>query len=80
MFLDSIREEHQRGATILISTHTISAGEEIATDIAILLDGKLAAAGSMEELCRKLPGKALEEIYHLVAKGRAPAGLEVIAA
>ena len=69
-FLDVIREEKERGATLIISTHTISAAEEIATHVAILLDGRLALSASMEELRREYPGCSLESVYHRIAKNR----------
>lgn len=68
--LETIRQEHQRGATVLISTHTISAAEAIATDVAVLLNGNLATAGSLKELRDQYPGESLESIYHRVAKSR----------
>ena len=80
MFLETVREERERGATILISTHTISAAEEIATHAAILLDGKLAASGSIEELREQFPGHSLESIYHRVAKNRVKKSMEAMAA
>src|SRR5436309_15352464 len=45
-----LRDEHDRGATLLISTHTMSAVEPLATHVAILLCGRLAAFGTLEEL------------------------------
>jgi ABC-2 type transport system ATP-binding protein len=78
--LEVIREEQQRGATLLISTHTISAAEEIATHVAILLDGKLALNASREELRLQFPGCTLEAIYHRVAKSRRTENKEAIAA
>ena len=72
VLLDSLREilqqECERGATLLISTHTISAIEPLASDIAILLRGRLAALGSLEELRTEHPrAESLEDIYHEVA-------------
>jgi ABC-type multidrug transport system ATPase subunit len=66
-----LREEHRRGATLLISTHTISAIEPIATHIAILLGGHLAAFGALDGLRMDHPEAAsLEEIYHQVARNQ----------
>jgi ABC-type multidrug transport system ATPase subunit len=65
-----LAEERARGATLLISTHTISALEPLATHLAVLLDGKMAAHGSVEEL-RDGPGAvSLESIYYSVARRR----------
>ena len=45
-----LREENDRGATLFISTHTMSAIEPLATHVAVLLSGKLAAFGTLDEL------------------------------
>jgi len=68
-----LREEHQRGATLLISTHTMSAVEPLATHAAILLNGKLAAFAALDELRSKHGGAdSLETIYHRIARERQP--------
>lgn len=74
-----LREEQARGATLLISTHTMSAVEPLDTHIAILLRGRLAAGGTLEAL-RVEHGAAdsLETIYHRIAR-RAHAPEEVCA-
>lgn len=64
-----LREESERGATLLISTHTMSAIEPLATNVAILLNGKLATAGTFDELRGKFGGdESLETIYHRIAR------------
>jgi ABC-type multidrug transport system ATPase subunit len=68
-----LREEQQRGATLLISTHTMSAVEPLATHVAILLRGQLAAFNKVNDL-RTEHGQddSLESIYHHIARqGRA---------
>ena len=77
---DVIREERDRGATILVSTHTISAAEEIATHAAILLDGTLLLTGPLDDLRREFPGGSLETIYHQIARRRLKPGMEAMAA
>jgi ABC-type multidrug transport system ATPase subunit len=73
-----LREENERGATLLISTHTMSAVEPLATHVAILLQGRLAAFGALEELRGEFDQcKSLEEIYHRIA--RECRGQEVLA-
>jgi ABC-type multidrug transport system ATPase subunit len=68
-FQSILREENERGATLLISTHTMSAVEPLATHVAILLQGRLAAFGSLDEL-RAEHGvdDSLEAIYHRIAR------------
>lgn len=66
-----LREEQARGATLLISTHTISAIETLATDIAILFDGALAMSGTIEEARTEYSDAAsLQSIYHRIARER----------
>jgi ABC-type multidrug transport system ATPase subunit len=71
VLLSIIREEQDRGATILISTHTISAAECIATDVTILLEGEVALTGSIGAIRADFPNLSLEAIYHQLAKHRA---------
>lgn len=64
-----LRVEKERGATLLISTHTISAVENLATHVAILLQGHVAATGTLAELRAKYPEQtSLECIYHSIAR------------
>ena len=67
---DILVSERQRGATLLISTHTISAVEPLATHVAVLLEGTLAALGSIDELRASFGQHSLEAVYHLVARRR----------
>ena len=55
-----LAEERERGATLLISTHTMSAVEPLATHVAVLLEGRLAAHGSMAELREAFGDVSLE--------------------
>jgi len=69
-----LREENERGATLLISTHTMSAVEPLATHVAILLEGRLAAFGTLDELrAEHCGGDSLEMIYHRIARQRCEA-------
>jgi ABC-type multidrug transport system, ATPase component len=66
-----LREEHQHGATLLISTHSMSAVEPLATHAAILLSGKLAAFSTLDGLRAQHDGAdSLESIYHRIARER----------
>jgi ABC-type multidrug transport system ATPase subunit len=66
-----LREENERGATLLISTHTMSAIEPLATHVAILLQGKLAAFSTLDELrTEHSDAESLETIYHRIARQR----------
>jgi ABC-2 type transport system ATP-binding protein len=66
-----LREENERGTTLLISTHTMSAVEPLASHVAILLHGRLAAFGSLDDLrAGSTAGDSLETIYHRIARSR----------
>jgi Cu-processing system ATP-binding protein len=64
-----LREEQERGATLLISTHTMSAVEPLATHVAILLRGRLAAFDTVINLrAEHADNDSLESIYHQIAR------------
>ena len=66
-----LREEHERGATLLISTHTISAVEPLATHVAILLQGRLAVCDTLAEVrAGHREDDSLESVYHQIARRR----------
>jgi len=77
-FQEVLQEEIRREATLLISTHTISAVEPLASDVAVLLNGTLAAHGSVGELRgRYSDEQPLEAVYRRIARGEE---LEAVAA
>jgi ABC-type multidrug transport system ATPase subunit len=71
-----LREENERGATLLISTHTMSAIEPLATHAAILLQGSLAGSGALDELRAAHGENSLEAVYHRVARQTSAAARE----
>ncbi len=76
-----LREETARGATLLISTHTMSAVEPLATHVAILLQGRLAASGTLGALCAQHAGAgSLEAVYHRIARQHLAGNLEKVLA
>jgi ABC-type multidrug transport system ATPase subunit len=71
-----LREEQARGATLLISTHTMSAVEPLATHVAILLQGRLALCSGLDALRAQYPEEtSLEAIYHRIARQQQPGDL-----
>ena len=69
-----LREEQARGATLLISTHTMSAIEPLASHVAVLLQGRLAAFGAIEALrAEHSEDDSLESVYHQIALQGQPA-------
>ena len=66
-----LREENERGATLLISTHTLSAVEPLASHVAVLLRGRLAAFGPLAAMrVEHGANDSLESIYHQIARAR----------
>ncbi len=58
-FIQLIKENK----TLLVSTHTLSFAQEIASRIGIINRGELKFTGTFEELSRISGEKAIEEIY-----------------
>ena len=76
-----LREENARGATLLVSTHTISAVEPLATHVAVLLQGRLVACSAVDALCAQHGAEAsLEAVYHRIARGHLAGNLEEVLA
>lgn len=67
-------EERARGATLLISTHNMSAIELLATHVAVLLEGKLAACDTVAELRAQYGDDAasLEAVYYEIVVRNEP--------
>lgn len=76
--LELLRQEHERGATLLISTHTISVVETIATHAAVLLEGNLRAFGAIDELRARGSADNLESAYHRLAREAAKTAPAVV--
>jgi ABC-2 type transport system ATP-binding protein len=61
---DVFREYVRRGHTIMMSTHTLETAESLCDRIAIIVGGKIAAHGTMDDLRRQSQhGGGLEEIF-----------------
>ena len=61
---DLFREYARRGHTIMMSTHTLETAESLCDRIAIIVAGKIAASGTMDELRAQTEhGGGLEEIF-----------------
>ena len=56
-----IREEHQKGKTILITTHIMSFVEELAEEIVFLLDGKVYFKGTLKQIQAQTQQDSLEK-------------------
>jgi len=62
---DLFRRFVERGGTVLMSTHTLEIAEAMCDRIAIMQDGKIAAAGTMEDLRAQTSSGdvSLEELF-----------------
>ena len=62
---DLFREYTRRGHTIMMSTHTLEVAQNLCDRIAIIRRGRIAAAGTMEELRRHAEAgtEGLEDIF-----------------
>ena len=60
-----LRKLVERGASVFMSTHTLSVAEEICTRIGIIHKGVLMKVGTLEELRRaaQMEGRSLEELF-----------------
>lgn len=60
---DYLIELKNEGHSIILSTHIFSVAESLCDEIAILVDGKIAAQGSVEELTKLAGAKNFEEAF-----------------
>ncbi len=63
-WLQSARE---RGAALLLCSHTLSEVERICDQVAILNEGRLAASGTLDQLAG--PGESLEDVFVRAVRG-----------
>ena len=66
---DRIAAERQAGRTIVLTSHISSELEELADDVAFLLEGRIAFAGPVEELLRRTRQPRLERAVAEVMRG-----------
>ncbi len=59
------REHAQKGGAVFLSTHSMEVAEELCDRIAIIVDGKFIASGSLESIRQqaKAEGSSLEDIF-----------------
>lgn len=60
---DYLKELKAKGHAIILSTHIFSVAEELCDEIAILVDGKIAAQGSVEELVKQADVENFEKAF-----------------
>lgn len=60
---DLLINKARSGMTIFLTTHILALAEDIAHRIGIIVDGRLIAVGSLQELLEKNGRKNLEEVF-----------------
>ena len=60
---DYLKELKEQGHAILLSTHIFSVAEELCDEIAILVDGTIAAQGTVEELIKQSETDSFEKAF-----------------
>jgi ABC-2 type transport system ATP-binding protein len=72
--IDLMLEMKKTGASILMSTHILSTAEKFCDKFVVLHEGKVIAAGTVDELRTKFgqAGASLDEIYISLTKGILP--------
>lgn len=61
--LDYLRKLKKEGKTIIVSTHIMSEAEKLCDHIAIIIDGRLSAQGTLQELLERTGTKDLEDAF-----------------
>lgn len=62
-YLEQLKQE---GKTIVISTHIMSVAEKLCDELAVILDGRIVAMGTVSEVIQSAGGSDLEEaFFHL---------------
>jgi ABC-2 type transport system ATP-binding protein len=57
--LDALDEERERGAAVLLTTHVLDTAERLCDRFVLIMDGRLAASGTMEDI-REQTGSAAD--------------------
>lgn len=62
-------EALKENMTIVLTTHYMEEAEALADEIFVMIDGKIAASGTLEELESLTGKKGLEEVFVAIAEG-----------
>jgi Cu-processing system ATP-binding protein len=73
---DKIREERERGKTLILTSHVMSELEELADDIVLLLDGRVRFAGPLRDLTARTKQISLERAVAQLMREATDAGSE----
>jgi ABC-2 type transport system ATP-binding protein len=71
LFLESVENERQKGAGILMSTHVLDTAEKVCDRFIIIDKGRVKATGTMEEIRQQcgLPDGSLFDCFHRYSEG-----------
>lgn len=61
--IDFLKEMREQGKTIVMSTHIMSEAQKLCDEVAIIVDGKKVAYGSIPELLKETGTEDLEEAF-----------------
>ncbi len=61
--LDYLRKLKEQGKTVIVSTHVMSEAQKLCDRIAIIIDGRLTALGTLEELEQQTGAGDLEDAF-----------------
>lgn len=65
---DYLKELRDQGKTVIISTHIMTVAEKLCETIGILLDGKLAACGSLKSILEENKSNDLDDAFFTIYK------------
>jgi ABC-2 type transport system ATP-binding protein len=72
---DELKERSRGGATVFLSTHTLSIAEEMADRIGIINHGKLVALGTVDELRARARDGGLESAFLAIVESAPATGM-----
>ncbi|WP_298886334.1 ABC transporter ATP-binding protein [uncultured Serinicoccus sp.] len=64
-----LREVAARGTATVVTTHSFEEAERLADRVAVVVGGRVAAAGSVDEVCSGAGAAGLEEAYFALTDG-----------
>jgi sodium transport system ATP-binding protein len=68
--VDFLRDYKARGKTVVLSTHVMSEAESLCDRIGIMLEGRIVAEGSLDELKRRWHQPDLSGVFFTIARER----------
>lgn len=66
---DFLADSRESGKTVVLSTHVLHEAERLCDDVGILVDGRLLAVGTVDEVREKHEANSLEEVFFTLYSG-----------